>query len=296
MKKIESHQRGIALLMVLWMTVFMTMIVASLSRNSQIETFLTRNSIDSTQTYQTALAALQLVVYQLKHPDVTQKPWADGRPYRFTLFDSEVTVIIQDEAGKINMHGSDPEAMTRLLQQQGKDEEGAKFIIDALLDYTDKDEEPREFGAEREDYESMGLSSVPRNAPFTTLEELLLVPDIDYDLLQAIAPAVTVYTKEKKADLNVAPEAVLATLPEVSEEFLETYMDERFSVAKEGEALTPLPDGKALKVSKGKGPVYTVLIEIDAQAGNSQSYQWVVSVKKPRGILPYEVLSFAAKN
>jgi hypothetical protein len=51
-------------------------------------------------------------------------------------------------------------------------------IADAILDWMDEDEEPREFGAESEYYASLNPPYAPKNGPLESLEELLLVRGI----------------------------------------------------------------------------------------------------------------------
>ncbi len=54
---------------------------------------------------------------------------------------------------------------------------------DAILDWIDADDEPREFGAEIDYYSSLDRPYRPRNGPLTTIDELLLVRDVTPDLL-----------------------------------------------------------------------------------------------------------------
>ncbi len=56
-------------------------------------------------------------------------------------------------------------------------------IADAILDWIDEDDEPREYGAEIDYYSSMFPPYAPRNGPFETVEELLLVRGVTPDLL-----------------------------------------------------------------------------------------------------------------
>ena len=64
-----------------------------------------------------------------------------------------------------------------LMQVPGMDE----MIADAILDFIDPDDEPRELGAESEYYSGMGL--VAKNGPLDTIEELLEVRDMSPELL-----------------------------------------------------------------------------------------------------------------
>jgi DNA uptake protein ComE-like DNA-binding protein len=56
-------------------------------------------------------------------------------------------------------------------------------IADAILDWIDPDEEPREFGAELDHYSGQSPPYAPRNAVPETVEELLLVRDVTPELL-----------------------------------------------------------------------------------------------------------------
>jgi hypothetical protein len=56
-------------------------------------------------------------------------------------------------------------------------------IADAILDWLDEDEEPREFGAENEYYSTLEPPYAVKNGPLATVEELLRVRDVTPDLL-----------------------------------------------------------------------------------------------------------------
>ena len=56
-------------------------------------------------------------------------------------------------------------------------------IADAIMDWTDDDDETREFGAEFDYYQSLGSPYEPNNGPFNTVEELLLVRGVTPEML-----------------------------------------------------------------------------------------------------------------
>lgn len=51
-------------------------------------------------------------------------------------------------------------------------------MADAILDWIDEDDEPREFGAEADYYSALDPAYAPKNGPLDTIEELLLVRDV----------------------------------------------------------------------------------------------------------------------
>ncbi|MCL6504409.1 MAG: general secretion pathway protein GspK [Pirellulales bacterium] len=56
-------------------------------------------------------------------------------------------------------------------------------VADAILDWIDADDEPREFGAEIDYYSGLTPAYAPRNGPLHTVEELLLVRGVTPELL-----------------------------------------------------------------------------------------------------------------
>ncbi len=56
-------------------------------------------------------------------------------------------------------------------------------IADAILDWIDADDEPREYGAEIDYYSNLTPPYTPQNGPLKTIEELLLVRGITADML-----------------------------------------------------------------------------------------------------------------
>ncbi|TWT34520.1 type II secretion system protein GspK [Blastopirellula retiformator] len=56
-------------------------------------------------------------------------------------------------------------------------------IADAILDYLDEDDEPREYGAEIDYYSGLDPPYAPKNGPLETVEELLLVRGVTPQLL-----------------------------------------------------------------------------------------------------------------
>lgn len=56
-------------------------------------------------------------------------------------------------------------------------------VADAIMDWIDEDDEPREFGAESQHYQALRPPYLPKNGPLDTVEELLLVRGVLPELL-----------------------------------------------------------------------------------------------------------------
>lgn len=97
---------------------------------------------------------------------------------------------LENESAKLNLNslvaeGADEdndEARERLMELPGMTES----IADAILDWLDEDDVPREFGAEESYYLSLDSAYEPRNGPIAALDELLLVRGVTSELLYGL--------------------------------------------------------------------------------------------------------------
>ncbi len=76
-----------------------------------------------------------------------------------------------DETARLNLNEAPEQVLTRLLPNEPE-------IVDALLDWRDEDDLPRAEGAEADYYATLQPPHAPRNGPFETAEELLLVKGV----------------------------------------------------------------------------------------------------------------------
>lgn len=107
--------------------------------------------------------------------------------YRFSIvaddpFDDEERCRfgITDESAKLNINTATRQQLMRLLRQVATEEDMVvEELVDALLDWRDEDEQPRENGAEFEYYGTLDTPYHPKNGLFDTVEELLMVKGFD---------------------------------------------------------------------------------------------------------------------
>jgi len=93
---------------------------------------------------------------------------------------------LEDESTRLNLNTllhadslADGTARQLLMALPGMTEE----IADAILDWMDDDDEPREYGCEIEYYSGLDPGYAPKNGPLATVEELLLVRGVTPELL-----------------------------------------------------------------------------------------------------------------
>jgi len=109
-----------------------------------------------------------------------------------------------NESSKLHVNGllaGEPnEQRQRLSAIPGMDVE----LADAILDWLDEDDMPREYGAESEYYQQLDPPYVARNGPLRSLEELLSVRGMSRDLLYGLD-----HNRNYQADAGEAPRGLL---------------------------------------------------------------------------------------
>lgn len=93
---------------------------------------------------------------------------------------------LEDESARLNLNVlllldkvQEGAGRTLLMGLPGMTED----VADAILDWMDEDDEPREYGAELEYYSALDPPYAPKNGPLDTVEELLLVRGVTPELL-----------------------------------------------------------------------------------------------------------------
>ena len=117
-----------------------------------------------------------------------------------------------DEERKVNVNNADVEILQNLLKGVGHLQEGdAEAVANAIADWRDEDEERREGGAEDYDYQGLTNAYESKDAPFESLEELLLVKGMTPELFKTLSPYLSAHGSGK-INVNTSPPQVLFAL------------------------------------------------------------------------------------
>ena len=135
-----------------------------------------------------------------------------------------IKVSIQDELGRIDLNQTEETALVWLLQSAGLDGAAAIRLADKIVDWRTATPLKHLNGAKDEDYRASGSDYRPRNGPFQSVDELLLVMDMTPALFRRIEPALTVYSGRQFVDPQLAPREVLLALPGMTPDAVEAAL------------------------------------------------------------------------
>jgi general secretion pathway protein K len=153
--------------------------------------------IENAQMKEAADAGLSAAIYGLGLPDPSKQWGIDGR-YRTLHFNGmTVTIVVEDEHGKIPINRLDEDEIQKMFEVAGA--KGARLdqLVDTIQDWMDEDDDKRPNGAEAPDYASEGIK--PRNGDFQSIGELALIKGMDKALFDRLSPNLTVFFGESGA-------------------------------------------------------------------------------------------------
>lgn len=177
-----ANQRGIALLVVLWVFIFLFVVAFDFSAAVRDEASAAHRYGDETRGYYLALAGFERALFDFlqqapsRQRQQSQAPtdlfagtWTDGPQgsgYRFRLI---------DEGGKININRIDENKLRSIFANLGIEEPRRSILVDSIMDWRDPDDLHRINGAESDYYQSLPTPYSAKNGPFDTVEDLLWV-------------------------------------------------------------------------------------------------------------------------
>lgn len=204
--------RGIALVVVLWTLLLLSLIAAGFLAVTRGEIGVARNAIDNARAEALADAGVHRAVLGLMRP-VSRGGWrVDGTVYGWRFDGVEVRFTIADEGGKIDLNAAPDNLLQGLFVSVEMTDDAAAALVDAIVDFRDADDLRRLNGAEDPDYRSAGLPHEAKDAPFETLEELRQVFGMTGALYDRVAPALTVHSRRRTPFRATSPPEVQAAL------------------------------------------------------------------------------------
>jgi len=242
----RSGEQGVALVIVLWTVMLLTVIAGNFVFAMRTETLVVRNMVSAAQAEAMANGAVHRALYETFKPSADVNIWkADGRERQWEKGGAKVKVVMMDESGKIDINTSADALLKGLLLSTGADAVKAAQLLDAILDWRDEDSLPRLNGAESDAYHAASLNYEPANAPFEAVEQLQQVLGMTPDIYLHLAPLITVHSRQPGINALVAPRNVLMSIPDVDIDQVDAYIAQRSQSLESGQTPQPFPAGAA---------------------------------------------------
>jgi general secretion pathway protein K len=243
--KWRRRERGVALIMVLWVIAILSVIAFEFGYAMRTEIKIIQNFQEELQLYALAEGGVERAIAELvyKHdsrvrtkrktlktegsPSEKLEWVTDGRGYRLVFEGGSCEVRVIGEAGKININLVSEMLLRKVLTNLGVEGEARDIVVDSLLDWRDADDFYRLHGVENDYYQSLPEPYNCKNGNLDSIEELLLVRGVTPELFYGRKTALldggerekrngvglkdifSVYALAEQIDINSATLAVL---------------------------------------------------------------------------------------
>lgn len=220
-----NNQAGMALIVVLWLLVVMTIMALTLSQTVRTEVMLTSHYHN--QAKATALAeagiwrASTLVLNRAIAASYGTEVSLAGSVYKLESDIGELHISLQSCSGLIDLNRAPPELIKSLLLNNIPSTDTVDIILDSLLDWRDEDDLRRLNGAESDDYRAQGVPYGPKNGLMNSVSELARVNGVSPAIYDALAPWLTIYSGQPRVNINNAPAGVIRALPAINNAILQ---------------------------------------------------------------------------
>ena len=183
-----SSPGGFALLIVLWSVVLMALLATRLTAAGRSDLQLAGNIWRAAAAVAAADGGVAAAEFHIATDDASA--WqADGEPHRLRIGRYTVTVQVMDENRKVNPNYAEPVLLAALLVATGIDPVRAATLANSIAEWVERG--PRNPIVQR--YRSAGMAAAPTGNPFQSVTELGLVIGMTPDLLDKLAPHLSVY-------------------------------------------------------------------------------------------------------
>jgi len=265
-----QQQRGVVLVIVLWVITLLTIMAGSFAYSLRIETALASYGLDQARARAMAEAGVAYAMLQVLNPPPEGEDvrwFTDGRVKRWRFGDATLDIQVRDTSGRVDLNRGDRELMRGLFTVVGGlDEQQADVLLDAVEDFRDSDDLTRLNGAELSEYEAAGRDFGPKNALFESVDELQQVLGVSPDFYQRVAPFLTVYSNQSGINPAVAAPEVLYALPDVDPLLIEQYLQLREESIQQALPPPPAPNLGA-HLSQAQGLAYDVGVTVNFESG-----------------------------
>ena len=281
--------RGIALVVVLWVLVLLTLVVGVYAVLTRTESLQARFLIDTTTARYAAEAGVHLAVFELRNPDEETRWVADGRPHEVRFGDARLEIRVWDESGRVDLNRAEEDLLVELFISQGVEEMEAMHLAAAIADWRDPDDLVRPFGAEIDEYLAVGLPYGPANAPFGSVDELQQVIGMSWELYRDVEDLFTVHSPSGQVNPAFAPAEVLALLPDMDLDLAQTFVAEREQHHPTDLDALMMPNGQLISL-RGRGQAFRIRSRATLDNGAWTSIEATVALGTDRRGRPFRVL------
>ena len=278
--------RGFIVIAVLWILAALSALVLIYLTYVTNTAVIVAGSTDRIQTEAMVTGGVELAALQLAGVNDAARP--SSGTFNARLGAGRVFVTFRSEAARVDLNAASKGLLSGLMTGLGVGASNAAAYADRILAWR----APTELGdgdPENSFYKTSGVSYLPRHAPFPAAEELWLVQGIPSVVIGRMLPFVTVFSNMAAINVQDAAPQVLAALPGMTPENLQSLLAQRSDPSVDPHALIGLSGGEGATLASSKA--YRVTVDVELPDGQRSGGEVVILLLES-GDEPYRVLSW----
>lgn len=242
---------------------------------------------DHLKTEALVSAALELTAYRQKMGGAQAHP-THGQ-FEFQLGHANVAVEYRSEAARIDLNKAPKQLLAGLFVALGARPDDADAYSDRIIGW--RTAPNKEQDSEVMAYRMARLGYQPRGAAFPHTNELSLVRGLPMSLIEDALPFVTVYSGRPQVNVLDARPEIIAALPGMTTDLLNTFLAQRRNFPEDAQVLLPLLKDAQQYATADGGKTFRVTVRVAFDSGHTDSAE-VVILLFDEGSQPFSVLAW----
>jgi general secretion pathway protein K len=201
LRRERPRPRGFALVIVLWSLGLLALLGTELTSTSRAQLRLATAARDHAQTEAAADGAIRQAVFILLGG---KQPGSSRQPLRVRIGPAIVDISTEDESTKVNPNAVPAETLRALLVAVGVDQPRAALLAAEMADWRKRSQNSALGGMKLDQYLGHGLPYRSGDRPFTSVDEIALIPDMTPEILARLRPWLSVYQEGDMRDSDDA--------------------------------------------------------------------------------------------
>ncbi|MGB8401994.1 general secretion pathway protein GspK [Bradyrhizobium sp.] len=282
----RHNARGFIVVAVLWILATLSALVLIYLTYVTNTAAIVAGSTDRVQTEALVTAAVELTAYRLTGAGERDRP--THGTFNAKVGVARLSVMFRSEAARVDLNSAPKGLLVGLIGGLGATPSDAESYADRIIAWRTSTKSPAD-DPENSFYRALGLTYVPRHAPFPEIEELWLVQGIPSTFIERMLPFVTVFSNLASISiLDAAPE-VVAALPGMTPERLQAVLTEREKPGVDPKSIAGLSGTGETGLMASRAYRLSVGVEF---GGGRQTGAEVIILLLDDGDEPYRVLSW----
>jgi general secretion pathway protein K len=313
----DAGQRGMALLIVLWIVASAALLVSAFNAIARSGASFAASEVQLSKSEALLDAGVEIAASQMLGEKETRSWLPDGRPHAVEFKGASLTISVTDPNGLVDLNQANGDLLLSLLRSFAASEAEATKVRDAILEARgeesdDSAKKPKTAAppkakppapktttgsaaakpkAAKEATGEESEKPAKRSNAFIDADQFRYLPGMTLKLYRGAVPYLTVYSADGRINLVTAPNAVLAAVPNLSRIDISRVRDAAKSALKDNPALADVKQRAGSVASDEDGPAYIVTVKVASGRGGYEAARvYVIAVGLDEDA-PYRLLS-----